>query len=124
MRFRLFLSFLLLTTIAYGETPVKELAGFDPHTDIISDNYEAGKYLIYDCEAKHWACVGEVYYKECQDKRRSDQSFESYYHSCAPLGAFPTKKSCFQRQQFLITHNHGYRFCIKDGWKEKNVSDQ
>src|SRR5690606_37873614 len=115
---KLILSLLLFTTISYSETPEKELAGFDPNTDIISENYEAGKYLIYDCASKHWACVGETYYKECQDKRRSDQAIESYYHSCAPLGVFPTKKSCFQRQLFLVTHNHGYRFCIKDGWKE------
>jgi hypothetical protein len=101
----------------------KILAGFDPNTDIISDNYDAGKYLIYDCAAKHWACVDESHYKECQDKRRSDQAVESFYHSCAPLGIFPTKKSCFQRQSFLVTHNHGYRFCIKDGWKDKAISN-
>jgi hypothetical protein len=114
-------SFFVFSFNASSVEPTKIPAGFDPDTDVISENYEAGKYLIYDCEAKHWACIGESDYKDCQERRRDDKNVGSYYHSCAPLGIFPTKKSCFQRQSFLITHNHGYRFCIKDGWKDKAI---
>ena len=103
----------------------KTIAGFDPRTDIIAENYEAGPYLIYDCQEKHWVCVMETFYKECEQKRSRDlASTDNVYHSCAPIGVFPTKKSCFQRQLFMTTHNHGKRFCIKDDWKSKNVKLQ
>lgn len=120
---------LLLFILIYGgfcwsDDQPKSLAGFDPRTDIIADNYEAGPYLIYDCEEKHWVCVMEAFYKECEEKRKNDLTAEGLYHSCAPVGVFPTKKSCFQRQLFLTTHNHGKRFCIRDDWKEKNIKNQ
>jgi len=98
----------------------KGVAGFDPKTDIIADNYDAGPFLMYDCKEKHWVCVMEEFYKDCEDKRKREiASVNETKHSCAPIGSFPTKKSCFQRQLFLTTHNHGDRFCIKDEWKSK-----
>jgi hypothetical protein len=97
------------------------VAGFDPKTDIIADNYDAGAFLIYDCKEKHWTCVTEEFYTECKEKRSRDlASLEDTKHSCAPIGSFPTKRSCFQRQLFLTTHNHGERFCVKDEWKSKS----
>lgn len=90
--------------------------------DIISEEYEAGPFLVYDCKDKHWVCVQPSYYENCKDLRKRDLArTEELYHTCAPAGKFPTKRSCFQRQLFLTTHNHGNRFCIKDKWKEKNV---
>ncbi len=110
--------------LCWSDNQPKSLAGFDPKTDLIADNYEAGPYLIYDCEEKHWVCVMEEFYKECEEKRKNDLKENGLYHSCAPIGLFPTKKSCFQRQLFLTTHNHGKRFCIRDEWKEKNIKNQ
>jgi hypothetical protein len=124
MKLSLVLLFLFSTT-AYSQTREKVHAGYDPYTDIISDEYEAGAWLIYDCKAKSFVCVLESYYKECADKRLLDNNSEetNFRHSCAPMGSFPTKKSCFQRQLFLTTHNMGTRFCIKDEWKQKIVRD-
>ncbi len=93
----------------------------DPQEDIISDDYEAGAFLIYNCEKKHWVCVLEDYYKDCQASRLSDEKKEGVYHSCAPIGEFPSKKSCFQRVLYLTSHNYGDRFCVKNEWKEKGV---
>ncbi len=96
--------------------------GFDVRRDIISDKYEAGAFLIYDCEDRHWVCVLESYYKACAEKRAGElATAEALYHSCAPVGEFPNKWSCFQRQLFLTTHNHGNNFCVRDEWKGKNV---
>lgn len=90
--------------------------------DIISEKYDAGPYLIYDCEEHHWVCVQQSHFESCKEERKRDlAASEKLFHSCSPIGKFPTKKSCFQRQLFLTTHNHGNRFCIKDEWKEKNV---
>lgn len=114
---------LTLTVSVHGNGPPRSLAGFDPIQDVLSEKYEAGAYLIYDCEQKHWVCVLESYFEECKLKRQKElMNEEKLLHSCAPLGVLPTKKSCFQRQLFLTTHNHGQRFCIKDTWKKKAVS--
>lgn len=111
-----------LSLHAMADDKERYLTGFDPKEDIIAENYEAGPYLIYDCKEMHWVCVMESYYKECEEKRSRDlASTQDVYHSCAPIGLFPTKKSCFQRQLFLTTHNHGKRFCVKDNWKSKAV---
>lgn len=112
---------LLFSLSAAAQTSDKVLAGYDPKTDIISEKYEAGPYLIYDCQEGHWVCVLEEYYKECETKRARDLASAGVKHSCAPIGIFPTKKSCFQRQLFLTTHNQGNRFCIKDSWKQKEL---
>jgi hypothetical protein len=93
---------------------------FDAVTDIISDEYEAGPWLIYDCQKKNWVCVMEEFYKKCEEKRKlelNDAALVNY--SCSHVGKFPNKKACFQRQLFLTTHHHGVRFCIKDEWKQK-----
>lgn len=93
----------------------------DLREDIISDDYQAGAFLIYNCEKKHWVCVLENYYKECQDQRAQDNKNRGTFHTCAPIGKFPSKKSCFQRVLYLTSHNHGDRFCLKDQWKEKGI---
>lgn len=107
--------------LAWSVDQVKSLAGYDPVEDAIADNYEAGPFLIYDCQEKHWVCVLESYYKECGKKRLKDGTDKRTHHSCAPIGEFPTKKSCFQRMLYMTTHNHGTRFCVKDEWKNKAV---
>ena len=117
---KLLILIFLFSLQALADDQERYIAGFDPKVDIIAENYEAGPYLIYDCKEKHWVCVMEPFYKECEEKRSRDlASTNNVSHSCAPVGVFPTKKSCFQRQLFLTTHNHGKRFCIKDSWKSK-----
>lgn len=95
---------------------------FNPRTDVIADNYEAGSYLIYDCFEKHWTCVQEPFYTECKEKRAgSILNTDEDLLSCAPIGKFPTKQSCYQRILFLTTHNHGNRFCLREDLKTKAI---
>jgi hypothetical protein len=112
----------LFSINAVADDQGKSLAGFDVKTDIIAHNYEAGPYLIYDCVEKHWTCVMKSYFTNCEEKRTQDlKNPEAVYYSCAPIAKLPTKKSCFQKQLFLTSHNHGERFCVKDAWKEKAI---
>lgn len=113
--------FVLFIPFVFADTGEKKLAGFDPVTDVISEEYMAGPYLMYDCKEGHWVCVLESYYQECQEKRGRELASSSETHSCAPIGVFPTKKSCFQRQLYMTSHNYGKRFCMKDSWKQKNL---
>jgi hypothetical protein len=116
-----FILMLLFTPLAWSQDRPKSLAGFDPVTDIIADNYEAGAYLIYDCQERHWTCVTEPFYKICETDRENDLLEEGFYHSCAPIGKLPTKKSCFQRQLFMVSQNFGQRFCVREEWKSKTL---
>lgn len=118
MRRVLTIFFVLMSSILMADDGPRELAGFDPRMDIISDNYEAGAFLIYDCVEKHWVCVLESYFKECQEKRVQNILENKPTLDCAALGEFPVKKSCFQRQLYMTTHNHGTRFCENPEWKE------
>ncbi len=91
--------------------------------EYLTDKYFSGPYLIYDCEERHWVCVSEENFNECQSLRNDDsKKFESYIHSCSPFGHFPTIESCNQRILFLTTHQHGQRFCVKEEWRSKNIS--
>lgn len=110
-----------LATPGIAQESAKILTGFDPKTDIISDNYEAGEYLIYDCLENHWTCVSEPFYKECEEKREYDHYMKELHSRCAPLGQFPNKKSCFQRQLFMTSNNFGSKFCILNDWKQKEL---
>lgn len=94
---------------------------FKPQEDIISEKYEAGHFLIYNCEEKHWVCVRDEQKNECEDEILEAKQSNPVNLPCASFGKFPTKQSCFQRQLFLVSNNFGDRFCINDSWKEKEI---
>jgi hypothetical protein len=114
-------SMLYLGPVA-ADSGEKVLAGFDPKVDVISEQYLAGAYLIYDCKHGHWTCVLENQYQECVELRKEDIQQGKPNLRCAPLGQFPTKKSCFQHQLFFVSQAHGDRFCIGEQWKQKEIN--
>lgn len=113
--------FCLLFPIFCLAQPVKELAGYDWRVDNIAEGIEAGAWLVYDCEKKHWACLLEEYYVACEEKRAEDILNRKKELRCAPIGSFATKKSCFQRQLYMVGQNWGARFCIPDSEKELRI---
>ncbi len=121
MLLKLMLFYFLLVNTSLADSGEKVLNGYDPKVDIISEDYEAGPFLIYDCIQNHWTCVLESYYKECEKKRSEDLHFKKEQMSCAPIGELPNKKSCFQKQLFLVSQNVGYRFCIGPVWQQKEI---
>ncbi len=121
MRIKLMVFCMLISSLSLADDVEKELNDFDPKVDIISENYEAGPFLIYDCVEKHFTCVMESYYKECGEKRAKDIHERKLDLSCAPIAEHLNKKSCFQKQLFMVSQNHGTRFCIGDDWKQKEI---
>jgi hypothetical protein len=115
------LFYFLLVNTSLADSGEKVLNGYDPKVDIISEDYEAGPFLIYDCVQQHWTCVLESYYKDCEKKRVSDLHFKKEYLRCAPVAELPNKKSCFQKQLFLVSQNFGQRFCIGPAWQQKEI---
>lgn len=114
---KVFLLFLIISQVHAAEN-------FEP-SDLIAYNYDAGPYLIYDCVEKHWTCVAESFYKECETKRTREVASSDHriHHTCAPIGEFPTKRSCFDRQLFMVSQAFGTRFCVRDVWKTKVIKD-
>lgn len=121
MHLKMMILMTFIPTFIWADSRPKFLNGYDPSTDVISENYEAGPFLIYDCVEKHWVCVLESYYKECQSLREEDQLLKKLDLRCSPFSEFPNKKSCFQRQLYLTGQNVGANFCIGDDWKQKEI---
>jgi hypothetical protein len=121
MPLKLMLFFFLTTAWALADTQEKVLSGYDPRVDVISDEYEAGAFLIYDCEKGAWICVLEKYAQGCL-KRREEQLMQKKNHlSCALIEELPTKKSCFQKQLFMLSQNMGTRFCLSERGKKEEL---
>jgi hypothetical protein len=97
------------------------LAHFEMKGDNITDKYFAGAFLIYDCKEKHWVCVLQEDYKDCEADRKKAQIKNERELPCAPIGEFPSKRSCFQRQLFLAGQAHGHRFCLLDDMKKQEL---
>jgi hypothetical protein len=77
----------------------------------IDTRYFAGKYLIYDCERKHYACVDLAGHSKCKEMRQSSIENKSKLYPCAPLSAFDDKKSCVEKSYNLVELNTAKRFC-------------
>jgi hypothetical protein len=114
-----FLFLALVSVHAKEEEAVPD--DFNPAVDNISDKYYAGSWLIYDCKEGHWVCVLEEYYKTCEDERKQGITAKEKHLPCAPIGGFPTKRSCFQRELYLTGNAHGNRFCLLDELKKEEL---
>ena len=122
MHFKLMLFLMIAALSASADDTEKVLNDYDPKVDIVSENYENGPFLIYDCIEKHYTCVLESYFNDCQKKRDEDLHFKKLELSCAPITQLPNKKSCFQKQLFMVSQNHGVRFCVGPDWKQKEIN--
>lgn len=100
----------------------KLISVFDPRRDVISDDYEAGAFLIYNCEQQHWVCVLEEYYEKCQQMREQDARFKKEFARCAPVKEFDVKFSCFQEQLRLVSNVDSARLCVLENWKSKSLT--
>lgn len=119
---KFFLCFFFLFSLAHAQEEIEvpdTPKDFNVVKDKIAENYWAGAYLMYDCEEGHWVCVLKEDYQVCVDKREKAKLAKEKHLPCAPIGEFPTKRSCFQRELFLTGRAHGHRFCLLDALKKE-----
>ena len=121
MRSKVTIFFMLFSFSVGAQKAAKTLTGYDPIADVLSSKYEAGHYLIYDCEDKHWVCVRDAYYQDCESKRTQEIEENAKDLSCVPLGYFPTKRSCFERQLYMLGQNFGTKFCLHPEWRHRDL---
>jgi hypothetical protein len=112
---------ILFMTVAMAKEEERLPEDFIKKNDTISDKYYAGAFLIYDCEEGHWVCVLPDDYSQCEKKRAESVAKKEKYLACAPIGEFPTKRSCFQRELYLTGQAHGHRFCLLDELKKEEA---
>lgn len=113
---------ILLATLAIAEDEVNQLPeDFVPNKDNISEKYYAGAFLIYDCEEMHFVCVLPEDHQTCVKNREEAIRKKEKNLPCAPIGEFPTKRSCFQRELYLVGQAHGNRFCLLDELKKEEI---
>lgn len=89
-------------------------------SDVVKEDYRidnklrAGKYLIYQCENKHFACVDEVGFQNCKENRKKSKSQKNFkLLDCAPLKEFQSKLKCVEESYGLIEKNLSKPFCFK-----------
>lgn len=122
MKFLLTLLLLSTTLLADDESEVLDTPkDFNVVKDMIAEQYWAGAFLMYDCEEGHWVCVLKEDYKLCEENREKAKKAKEKFLPCAPIGEFPTKRSCFQRELYLTGQAHGHRFCLLDELKKEEL---
>lgn len=122
MRLIIFLVFFQIGHQHFLAQAVEKIpAGDDPIRDDISNKYQAGAYLIYDCGEGHWVCVREEDFKECRAQYEEDRQNDKGQYSCVPVEEFKIKKSCFQKQLYLVSNAYGGRFCVNEKRRDREI---
>ena len=79
---------------------------------VISKKYRAGRYLLYDCEDRHFACADEISYKLCKIYRQEDKDRKKELLSCGPLKKYETAEECHQAIYTFVHRIVPKDFCM------------
>ncbi|MBT7608119.1 MAG: hypothetical protein HN576_00080 [Bacteriovoracaceae bacterium] len=79
---------------------------------LISGTYRNGEYLIYDCKKRHFACVNNDSYANCEKRRKESFELKYSFLPCVPLKKFKEQRLCFKKQVELIGQVPDKKFCI------------
>ncbi len=77
----------------------------------LSEKYNQGSFLIYDCKDSHWVCVVMEQFNDCKKQRDNEKENLLTEYSCAPLKEYSTKKDCFKAQKKLINSRDASLLC-------------
>lgn len=80
---------------------------------LISEDLREGRYLIYKCNDKHYACVDKDSYDQCKNIRGKDIKKKEVDLSCWPLKAYKNQQACFIEQKKLINKALDKKYCSK-----------
>lgn len=84
----------------------------------INKKYFRGSNLIYDCEKRHFACVIEDNYNECEQLKEEQRRNKVAQFTCVPLLKFTTQKECFEKQMRAVETVVNRGFCLPKYGKE------
>ena len=98
-----------ITTVLSQESDNMDVLLDDP---MLSLKYQRGKYLVYDCSAKHWVCTSFIEHKVCKDEREIAKLDKNLLLPCGAFNVFVSEKECNLYQQKLTSRNSSTIFCV------------
>lgn len=94
------------------------LTSKEPHQSVqISQGYFSGKYLIYDCGRKNFACVDEFGFLDCLTAREHSIKILDLNLPCAPLKKFDQFDECETAQYQEIESPKHKPFCLLNSYE-------
>lgn len=112
------LLFLIITPISGNEKNIQKKE-FDFQEESkneipINDKYLSGLWLIYDCQAKYFACVDKDSFESCKKARKKNLTFNlTAVHPCAPFKKFETRVDCLKEQYRLMQEGGNMSLCLR-----------
>ena len=83
----------------------------------LSIKYQRGRFLMYDCEDKHWVCTQKLEFDRCSEKRKYVDFIKGQLYPCAPVKPFASEAECVKRQRKFTEKNHSVRSCLSKSSK-------
>lgn len=77
----------------------------------ISEVYNQGPFLIYDCQGSFWACVSEEGNNICVEGRDATKNVGADFYPCAPIQRYATIEDCEVVQSDLVERNLSDEIC-------------
>ncbi|WP_372653769.1 hypothetical protein [Halobacteriovorax sp.] len=78
----------------------------------ISDKYYLGRFLIYDCEHRHFACVNVESFFSCTQNREEEIQNKDTLLSCAPFKQYESLEDCTNAYLGFIYRRTDKSFCM------------
>jgi hypothetical protein len=78
----------------------------------VVDFYRAGRALVYNCQASHWACVDELSFLKCRDAHIVNTQKKAY-STCQPYDVYISEKDCQRAQYDYMDDEKGEASCLK-----------
>jgi len=92
------LALILCTSFAWAQED------FDNSNPTISNVFDRGPLLVYDCNGQNTVCASEDSFKYCSGYNPSDKP-------CKLIKKFETNDKCNDFQLKIVTDNYDGRFC-------------
>lgn len=99
----------------------QDSADFDETRYQISDKYQSGNHLIYDCDDMHWVCVIKEDFDNCYSRTAKALRTGRHRLDCVSESEYESPKDCHKRQLELVKESFYPRFCINPNERKRFI---
>ncbi|EQC50589.1 hypothetical protein [Bacteriovorax sp. DB6_IX] len=89
--------------VSYYKKFVEEVA--------LTQEFNRGEYLVYDCRTKHFICVNRAGQKLCLEMLENSKEVGSQERYCLPIRKFKDQLTCFRKQYEVSQKTSMEKFC-------------
>lgn len=100
----------------------KDSYGFN-HVDLQNYNgkYFSGKYLMYDCQDKHWVCGDKEAHDNCNAAIKRDLPNDAVKLPCFIVKKFRSLGECVHYNKKIVSNLGPTRKCYHPKYKERII---